>query len=244
MPSTGGARPRRTASTPTIATRAISPGVFAPASGPGRGREPREARLVDAAHAHDVAQPVRLAPARDHEHVRAGLFNARSSASSSPWPWVATSTTGASSGDSASRIRRRSARKRASSAAGVLAEHAERAARAVGLDEELDRAVARAGHRVLLDIRFGLNPSLEMRTSLGSPCAIALLRRADDDILRAASADPAVQRPVGEDDRLRANVRRRRRDSPDHGDQRIGLAAPVQFARQFEISSSVIAGPR
>ena len=99
---------------------------------------------------------------------------------------------------------------------------------------ELDRPVARAGHRVLLDILFGVKPVVgdahELRLALGD----RRLRRTDDNVLRASAADPAVQRAVGKNDRLRAEVRRCRRDRADDRHQRIRLATVVQCARQFQ----------
>ena len=56
---------------------------------------------------------------------------------------------------------------------GRAPEHAQRAAKTVGLDEEFDTAVAGARHRVVLDVFLCVDVSLLMRTSFGSPFSMA-----------------------------------------------------------------------
>ena len=117
---------------------------------------------------------------------------------------------------------------------GRITEHAQRAFAAVWLNEQLDGAVACARHRVLLDVGLGLDPIVRDAHESRLAAADRFLRGADDDVLRAAATDPAVQRSVGKHDRLRTDKRRRGRDGADHGDERIRLAPAVQFARQVQ----------
>src|SRR4029450_7816607 len=165
---------------PTIATSAISPGVLAPASGPA-GACTRESS--------DSPMPRIRITVRSFSILRrlaiintclAGLRNAASSASSSPLSLRR---------DQDHRGLARSVgepdpepfREEPRLVCGRRApEHAQRAANAVRLNEQLDAAVARAGHCVVFDIVLGIDPVVADAHELRLAALDGALRGADD----------------------------------------------------------------
>ena len=140
-------RPRSKASTPTIATSAISPGVLAPASGPAGAcnRASADSSMPRSAHRRRAAHRP-CAGWRSSEHARAGLAQRRLPAPPRrPRPGSRRARSARSAGCRASRMRKPLGQEARLVGGRGSAQHAQaRRAGAAGLDEELDRAVARA----------------------------------------------------------------------------------------------------
>ena len=105
------------------------------------------------------------------------------------------------------------------------------------LQVDLQRALALTRHRnrdhavgrSLVEL-VGLAEEQQPRASVDH----RLLRLAHHRRLRARTAEPALHGAVGADDRLRADVARRRRPSPHHRGQRERLAGVGQLDRESQ----------
>jgi hypothetical protein len=119
------------------------------------------------------------------------------------------------------------------------AEHDDERRRHGRLNEEFERAIARARHRMRFDFRFGHGRFVADPHASRLPGAHRLPRRVDHDRLRAASADPAVQHAVAIDQRLCADLCRRGRRGADHRDDGERRARRDQLLLELQQVGSV-----